>query len=262
MMVVSIFMAGVPAFVLAESPAAAETPSSRIVASADGTTLTGTNGGGGASLGWLLNFDPSTLVSVAAEHQALANAHWTFGSLYGTAAAGPDAQRYNFYGEVHEGGGHDGPSAFDYHIEAAGVIGTFDHRFTVQLEDRRIDVENTHGNLPKAGVSYLWGTQLSANVSYQHSVGGNLGTKIWSARVDHFGSTVNLLAGGAYGPTLPITFDLPSGSVSQVHLLREGFVGASKPFPSLRSVVTLVADFVDLSGIKRATFTLTYIYHL
>jgi hypothetical protein len=61
---------------------------------------------------------------------------------------------------------------------------------------------------------------------------------------------------------LPQTFDLPSGTVSQVRLLREGFVGVSKPFPSLRSEFTLVADFADLSGIKKATFTLTYIYHI
>ncbi|HEY0800699.1 MAG TPA: hypothetical protein VGD54_07635 [Steroidobacteraceae bacterium] len=262
MMVASIFMTGVHTCVLAESPAASDTPTSRIVASVDGTTLTGTNGGGGASLGWLLNFGPSTVASVSVEHQALANAHWTFGSLYGTAAAGPDTQRYNFYGEVHEGAGHDGLRAFDYHIEAAGVFATFDHRFTAQLEDRRIDVENTHGNLPKAGVSYLWGGHLSTAVSYQYSGSGNLGTRVWSARVDHFGRAVNLLAGGSYGPTLPTTFDLPSGTVSQVHLLREGFVGVSKPFPSLRGEFTLVADFIDLSGIKRATFTLTYIYHV
>jgi hypothetical protein len=257
-----MFMAGARECVLAEPPAAADTPTSRIVASVDGATLTGTNGGGGGSLGWLVNFVPSAVVSVSAEHQVLADAHWTFGSFYGTAAAGPDTQRYHFYGEIHEGAGQDGPLAFDYHIEAVGAMGTFDHRFTAQLEDRQIDVENTHGNLPKAGVSYLWGTQLSAALSYQHSVSGNLGTKVWSARVDHFGPTVNLLAGASYGPTFPVSFYLPSGFVSQVRLLREGFLGASKPFPSLRSEFTFVADFIDLSGIKRATFTLTYIYHV
>jgi hypothetical protein len=261
-MAASIFTAGVHACALAGSAAAADTPTSRIAASVDGTAETGTNGGGGGSLAWLLNFAPSNVVSVGVEHQALANAHWTFGSLSGTAAAGPDAQRYNFYGEVHEGAGHDGLRAFDYHIEAAGVFATFDHRFTAQLEDRRIDAENVHGNLPKAGVSYLWGTYLSAAVSYQYSGSGNLGTRIWSVRVDHFAPAVNLLAGASYGPTLPQIFDLPSGTVSQVRLLREGFVGVAKPFPSLRSEFTLVADFVDLSGIKKETVTLNYIYHV
>jgi hypothetical protein len=261
-MVAWIFMAVVHACVLAGSPAAADTPTSRIAATVDGTTETGTNGGGGESLGWLVNFGPSNVASVSVEHQALANAHWTFGSLFGTAAVGPDAQRYSFYGEVHEGAGHDGVRAFDYHIEAAGVFATFNHRLTAQLEDRRLDAENVHGNLPKVGVSYLWGTHLSAAVSYQYSGSGNLGTRVWSVRVDHFAPAVNLLAGASYGPTLPQTFDLPSGTVSQVRLLREGFVGVSKQLPSLRSEFTLVADFADLSGIKKATFTLTYIYHI
>jgi hypothetical protein len=47
-----------------------------------------------------------------------------------------------------------------------------------------------------------------------------------------------------------------------VRQLKEGYVGASKPFPKWRSDLTLVADYVDLSGIKKATLTLTYIFHV
>src|ERR1019366_4563195 len=85
---------------LTESPASAQSPPAqnapvqsstaedRIVVSADGTTLTGTNGGGGASLGYLHSFDASTIVGVAVEHQVLANAQWTFASLNGAATVG------------------------------------------------------------------------------------------------------------------------------------------------------------------------------
>src|ERR1700685_4310480 len=89
------------------APVQSSTADDRIVVSADGTTLTGTNGGGGASLGYLHNFDASTILGVAAEHQVLADAQWTFGSLNGSAAVGPDNQRYSFYGEAHEGAGRD-----------------------------------------------------------------------------------------------------------------------------------------------------------
>src|ERR1700727_1102085 len=96
------------------APAQTSTADDRIVVSADGTTLTGTNGGGGASLGYLHNFDASTILGVAVEHQVLANAQWTFASLNGSATIGSENQRYSFYGEAHEGPGHDAGKAFDY----------------------------------------------------------------------------------------------------------------------------------------------------
>jgi hypothetical protein len=259
----------VPACGLAEptasaqsTPAQSSTADDRIVVSADGTTLTGTNGGGGASLGYLHNFDTSTIVGVAVEHQVLANAQWTFASLNGSATVGPDNQRYSLYAEAHEGPGHDGLRAFHYDIEALGVIGTFDHKLSAQIEDRRIDVEATHGNLPKVGLSYLWGPHLMTSAAYQYSVGGNLGTRLTAARIDSYWATVNLFGGVAWGPTAPVVFNLPSGLVSQVRQLKEGYIGASKPFPKVRGELTAVADYVDLSGIKKATLTLSYIFHV
>jgi hypothetical protein len=244
------------------APAQRSTADDRIVVSADGTSLTGTNGGGGASLGYLHNFDASTIVGVAVEHQVLSDAQWTFASLNGSATVGPDNQRYSLYAEAHEGSGHDGLRAFQYKIEALGVIGTFDHRLSAQIEDRRIDVEATHGNLPKAGLSYLWGPHFMTSASYQYSVSGNLGTRLTAARLDSYWATVNLFGGVSWGPTSPVVFNLPTGLVSQVRQLKEGYVGASKPFPKVRGELTVVADYIDLSGIKKATLTLSYIFHV
>ena len=53
-------------------------------------------------------------------------------------------------------------------------------KFSVQLEARQIDIDTTHGNLPKLGLTYLWTPRLLTNVSYAHSVGGNLGTELTS----------------------------------------------------------------------------------
>ena len=120
---------------------------------------------------------PHSLAGLRPSIRCFRHAHWTFGSLTGSLTRGPDDQRYSLYGEAHEGAGDDGPNAFDYHIEAAGVIGTYFHNLSAQLEDRRIDVETTHGNLPKVGLSYLWNPHLQTSVAYQHSVSGNLGTR-------------------------------------------------------------------------------------
>jgi hypothetical protein len=265
MKIASLLATTVLGSIVALSPAVGQTSTSgdRIAVSADGSTLTGTDGGAGASLGWLHNFDASTLAGIAIEHQGLSDAHWTFASLNGSMAVGPANQRYTFYGEAHEGAGDDGPRAFHYRIEAAGVVGTFDSKLSALIEDRRIDVETTHGNLPKVGLTYLWTPHLSTSAAYQDSVSGNLGTRLKSVRVDTYGATVNLLGGVAWGPTSPVVFNLPTGLVStQVRQLKEGYVGASKPFPKLRSDLTIVADYLDLAGIKKATLTLTYIFHV
>src|SRR5258708_5947945 len=84
----------------------------RIAFSANGSSLTGTNSGAGASAGWLHNFDPDTLIGVAAEYQALSVSHWAFGSLSGAISRGAGDQRYTLYGDAHEGAGDDGPNAF------------------------------------------------------------------------------------------------------------------------------------------------------
>jgi hypothetical protein len=239
------------------------TADDRIAVSVDGASLTGTSGGGGAAVSWLHNFDADMLAGVGAEHQVLGNAHWTFGSVNGSLLLGPAEQRYGVYGEAHEGAGDDGAHAFHYAIEAVGVTGTYFHKLTAQLEDRQIDVEATHGNLPKASVSYLWGPHLLTSVSYSYSVTGNLGTRLTAARIDGYGPSANLFAGVAFGQAAPaIILNFQSGLAIPGRELHEGYVGVTKPMPRLRSELTFVADYQDLSGIKHATVTLNYIFHV
>ncbi len=244
------------------APAPISTSDDRIAISANGTTLTDTNGGAGGSLGWLHNFDAGNLAGIAIEHQGLSDAQWTFGSLNASTAVGPANQRYTFSAEVHEGAGDDRLRAFHYRIEAVDAVGTFDSKISALIEDRRIDVETTHGNLPKVGLTYLWSPHVSTTAAFQYSVSGNLGTHLPSARIDSYWATVNLFGGAAWGPTTPVLFDLPTGFVTRARQLREGYVGASKPFPRLRSNLTIVADYEDLSGSKKTSLTISYIFHI
>jgi hypothetical protein len=231
----------------------------RIVLSVDGSTLPGTNGGGGGSVGWLHNFDPDTLAGVAVEHQVMSVARWTFGSVNGSLTRELGDARYSFYGEAHEGAGDDGPRAFKYSVVAAGIIGTYFHRLFVQLEDRQFDVATTHGNLPKLGLSYLVNPHILTAVSYADSVSGNLGTHLTSARIDAYTSTANFLAGVAFGQVSPtvlgLQFVVPGKS------LREGYVGVTKPLPYSRGDLTLVVDYQDLAGSNRVAVTINYIFH-
>lgn len=239
----------------------------------NGSSLTGTHGGGGGSLGWLHNFDADTLIGIAVEHQVISVSRWTFGSLTGATTVSAGEARYTVYGEAHEGSGDDGGNAFKYRVEALGLTGTYFHRLSATVEGRRIDVETTHGNLPRIGLTYLWSPHVQTGLSYQHSFGGNLGTKLTSGRIDILGP-VSFLGGFAVGQAAPsvlgFLLTLPS------HDLAEGYVGVSRSFPRLRSDLTFIVDYQHLSGgptelngmpgmvpdTTRWTGTLNYTLHL
>ncbi len=261
--------------------ASADGEDDRLALSANGSSLsngssTGSTGGGGASAGWLHNFDADTLITAAVEHQALSVSHWSFGSLSGALSQDFGSnQRYTFSGEVHAGAGDDGPHFFDYNIEAIGVSGTYFHKVTVQVEDRQVDVEKTHGNMPKLGVAYVWNNHVQTAIGYQYSLGGNLGTRLASGRIDFLTSRVNFLAGGAFGQASPTILGVEL--VIPASHLKEGYVGLSKSLPRLRSEITLIADYLRISGgtgvsgpqnlgftvpgDTRWTGTLNYIFH-
>jgi len=231
----------------------------RLSVTGDGATLSGTSGGGGGSFNWLHNFDPDSLVTLGAEHQKLGPAHWAFGSVSGALTRAMGDDRYTFSAEAHEGAGDDGPHPLKYRIEAAAVTGTYFHQLSATLEYRRVDVETTHGHLPKFQLAYLWTPHWLTTVSYAQSAGGNVGARLTSARVDHYSPVVNLLAGGTYGQASATLFGV--GINVPGNVLREGYLGASRTF-SRRTEASLTGDFQNLSGTKRVTVTLGFIFHL
>jgi hypothetical protein len=233
----------------------------RLLFSASGATLSGASGGGGGSAGWLHNFSADNLVGAAVEYDTLADAHWTFGSLNAATTSGPAGARLSLYGEIHEGAGDIGSHSFDYANEAVGLIRTFGAHFSLLLEDRQIDIDTSRGNLPKIGATMIWGPRLQTAVAFQHSVSGNLGTNLGSIRIDGYGKPLNWLVGAAYGQGAPAVFNLQTGLIEpNSGRLKEAFLGASKQLA--RSELTVVVDYLDLSGTRRTTLTVNYIFDL
>jgi hypothetical protein len=249
-----------PALMCASTVALAGTDD-RITASVSGSSLTGTDGGAGASVGWLHNFDPSTVGGIGVEHQAISSAQWTLASLDGSFSWGTGADRFNAYGDMREGAGDDASRAFQYSVVTAGIIATHDQSLSLQLEDKQIDVETTHGNLPKLGVSYLWDRSTYASVGYAYSLGGNLGTRLLTASVQDIGSHWHPLAGLAFGQAAPAILNLQPGIAPPSRILKEGYVGCSLPQQIAGGEWSFVADYLGLGGIHRATLTATYTYH-
>jgi hypothetical protein len=241
----------------------------RIAIGFQGESLTNTSGGGGGSLTWLHNFSADALAGVAVEHQVLANSHWTFGSLNGAYSMGQGDQRYTVYGEAHEGAGNAGDRALNYHIEAVGLVGTYFHRLSVQLEDRQFFVDTVSGNLPKLGVSYLWNPHFQTSVSYAYSVGSNLGTRLLAGKIDLYEPGLNWLAGFSFGQATAAVLN-PGASVGETSIpglrVKEGYVGATLPLPNWRSEISLILDYQKLYSpfvdSKRFQGNLNYIFHI
>jgi hypothetical protein len=234
----------------------------RLTLSGDGATLTGTNGGGGGSAGYLHQLSPDALVGLGAEYQSLYTANWAFGSLSAAFSHALTAStRWNVHAEIHEGEGHTAGQRFDYGIEALGVGSSIPGGFALDLEERQIDVATSHGSLPKATLSKNWGTHWLTTVAYAHSYGGNLNTNYTLARVDFYSSFVNLLAGGSIGHVNPVVVNIDGllGPTETLHL-DEDFAGLSKSFG--RCDVMLLADAIDLQGSHHFIGTLAVTVHL
>jgi hypothetical protein len=232
----------------------------RLVLSTDGSTLSGGSGGGGGSVTWLRNLTANAVLGAGAEYQQIANSHWTTGAVSGSLALGQGQAKPHLYVDVHEGAGDIGAHAFHYSLAIAGLLGTLTPRLSVQLEERRIDIDTSHGNLPKLGLSLRVTPQLLASASYAYSLGGNLGTKLTTLRLDYSGKGLSAMAGAAWGPAAPAVFDLLGQVVKPGPTLTEGFAGIGKPVG--RAEWLLVGDYQDVGGTKRTTVTLACTLHL
>jgi len=250
-----------PTSAASAAPSATAAPSvadERLVISGDGSTLSQDHGGGGGSLTWLSTFDSGNVVGLGGEYQTIANSHWTLGNLSGLATFGQPNAKLNLYADAHEGAGDVGSHGFHYSIVDGGLIGTL-ARVSVQLEERRIDIDTSHGHLPKIGLSLRLTQQLLASVSYARSFGGNLGTRLTTIRLDYVSKTFTWFAGGDWGPAAPAVIDLVGQVVRPGPSLQEEFIGVGMPLR--RTEWQLVGDHQDLEGFKRNTVTLTCTVH-
>ena len=240
---------------IADPLAAAATAYDRLVFSADGSTLSGGGTGSGGSGTWLHYFSAGTVLGAGVEYQQIANAHWTAGTLSASFGLGQSPAKSHAYAEVHEGAGDIGTHAFHYSLVAAGILGTLSPRFSAQLEERRIDIDTSHGNLPKVGLSFRATPELMATASYAYSVGGNLGTRLTSLRLDYGASSLSGMAGVVWGPAAPAVYDLFRLNVTPGASLTEEFVGIGKSVG--RTTWLLVGDHQNVAGATRTTIALT-----
>ena len=235
----------------------------QLILSGNGATLTGTSGGAGGSLNYLHGMTHA-VIGVGGEYQKLDTSRWGFGSLTGALLRGTGDTKWTASAEVHYGAGETdealGTHHYGYAVEALGGSATFNNKLTLQLETRQFDIDTTHGNLPKIGLGMLWARSWLTTVSYANSVSGNLGTEFVTVRLDKYGRLVNCIAGAAGGHVAPPVVDIHTGALGPAPRYREGYVGFTRRFT--RADLGLLGDYLDLSGTRRITLTLTITVHL
>ncbi len=216
--------------------------------------------GGGGSLGYLHYFTPDVLAGLGVDHTYVEDAKLTYGSVRAAWGRGDPTSRFTLVGEYFQGDGDDNGRKFDYQVAVLGLSQAITGKFSVQLETREIDIDTSHGNLPKLGLTYVWSPRFVTNVSYAQAVSGNLGTEMTSARIDYFGKHFNFLLGGATGKANPAVLVLIPGEVLPASQSDEGFVGIGKTFK--RAEVNLLGDYLDVSGVGKYTVTLSFTAYL
>lgn len=212
--------------------------------------------GGGGSLSYLHYFTPDFLAGLGVDHTFVEEAKLTYGSIRGVWGHGDPGSRFTLFGEYYNGDGDDDGRKFDYEVAVLGISQAITSKFSIQLETRDIDIDTTNGNLPKLGLTYVWSPRFVTNISYAESVSGNLGTELYSARFDYYGKHVNLLLGGSTGKANPAVLVLQPGVVLPPSYSNEGFLGIGKTFK--RGEVTLVGDYLEVSGAEKVTVTLSF----
>lgn len=238
-------------------------PPDKLTLSGNGSRLTDVGvdeDGYGGSLNYLHYFTPDVIFGLGGEHQSIADSSWSFGSIRAAVGHGDATSRFTVFGEFHYGDGDENNRKFDYQVAVLGLSKSFSSRFSVQLEGRQIDIDTTHGNLPKLGLTYLWTPRLSTSISYADSVGGNLGTEITAVRLDHYGQHVNFLIGGAAGRADPSVLNLQPGVTLPVRDLKQGFIGIGKAFA--KGEVQLLGDYLELESSEKVTVTLSFTAYL
>jgi hypothetical protein len=212
--------------------------------------------GGSGSLNWLHYFTPDVIFGIGGEHQYIGEATLNFGSVRAAYGRGDAGKRFNVLGEALYGSGDDDGRDFDYIVGALGLSQGITTRLSVQLESRQFDIDTTRGNLPKLGLSYLLTPRVLANVSYAHSVGGNLGTELTAGRIDYYGKHANLFLGGASGRANPAVLVLQPGITLPATHSKQAFAGVAGIFT--RGEVQLIGDYLEVSGSEKLTLTLSF----
>jgi hypothetical protein len=190
----------------------------------------------------------------AGVYTAGAAAYSVAGSRWAFARGGiARAWRDNLWlaADASTGSGRTPSESFDYLTLRDSVTVRLSGRWFAKLEHQYIDIARDRGNLLKLAASALATPAMLVEAAITRSLGGNLGTRSYSARVDWVDARARLYAGGAHGRTTPQAVDIVTGNRLPDAITRQWFAGAA--LSVARGEVQLAFDDQRTAASRRRT---------
>lgn len=236
-------------------PEAAASASDQLLFSADASPRAAGAAGQGGSASWLHAFAGGSVFGVGSEFRKVASAQWTNGMAVASLRLAHAAWKPRLLFDLHEGFGTLAQRPFRYSVVALGFGGDLAPRLSMLVEDRRIDIDTSHGHLPRLTLVAHATPRLDFSGGYAFSTGGNLGTRLLMARVDYLGRRCNALGGITWGPASPAVYDPLRQVIAPGAHLTESYVGLGLVAGPTRW--QLGADHQVVGGTRRTMLTLT-----
>lgn len=208
--------------------------------------------GGGGSVDWLHASVNGATLSGGVASYALGDSRWTFGRAGGAARLD---DRFLVHGQASLGGGRTADSHFAYRLFSAGAFYGISPTTYLKGEDQYVDIGTTRGHLLKAGIAFLPLRDVTVDIGYARSAGGNLNSEFVATRVDWQTRYGRILGGLALGRSVRDLFNIDVGSGKPNADLRELFVGVAVPIA--RAELTIVIDVLGFEEVRRRTLTLS-----
>jgi hypothetical protein len=209
--------------------------------------------GKGGGFEWLWTARPHATLNGGAYVLSVGGANWRYGRV-GVTLVRPRGASLFLQADI--GSGRDQATAeFTYQIyrgsltRALGATG-----LSAEAEDQYIHVGRARGHVARLGGAYSFKPAVTARLAYHGSIGGNLGARYMSARIDVERHEFSFLAGAVAGHSRADVTGLFSAA-SLPHS-REIFAGVRIVRPTRELI--LVLSTLRLGGVDRYSLTLAY----
>lgn len=198
---------------------------------------------------WIQRYADGFL-SLGASRFEIGDSRWSIVEVGGGLRVGP---RWLLEGGVSDGNGETGDAPFSHRLVRGSATRVFGRRGHLKLENLYVDVDRVHGSLARlsAGVRPL--ARLGYELAYSRSLSGNLGTELWTHRLDLDFREARLFAGVTEGDAAPETLSLV-GTGDRGGPSTELFVGGAASLG--RQELILSASRLRSGAVRRDTVVL------
>jgi hypothetical protein len=228
------------------TPSAAPAPDSLVFSGSFDRYSPGSLGSNG-SVDWVHASGADRTYTLGFGVYSVDTSRWSFAKL---GAAYHWNARTTFQGLASVGGGHTDGDGFGYQIYDGSITYKATPRIYVRFGDQLFQIAGSRGHLLKPGLLLVPARRVQADLTYAHSVGGDVGNQFVSGRIDFTARAFHLLGGFSFGYSTPQRLSLDFGGPPVAQNFQEGFFGVGVPLS--KTVLSIVADVLDADTNRRS----------